>query len=264
MTANIEKALNYTYEQFAKNLELKYPEKRGYLSFSLGKDSVANYFKLKELGFEVELLLFETFPGLEIIEEGIKEAEDQLGKKIHRLVHKSIWGWLNSGLFQDFETFSAIKESDANSYNYSFSEAIEVFHETYGREHLGMTDNYFEAVGTLAMDSIVRWGFFKRIGPIEKKNRKVYPLYSLSKKEVWDLLSKNNYILPRDYELFGVSFDSVQAKFMAPLKEHYPKDFELIKTFMPLVEVDILKQQKYGVIPIVQRQRNSPYKLIKK
>lgn len=53
--------------------------------------------------------------------------------------------------------------------------------------------------------------------------------------------------LPPDYELFGRSFDGLDMRFMKPLREKRPKDFEVVKQWCPFIEADEKRWSHYGL-----------------
>jgi hypothetical protein len=50
--------------------------------------------------------------------------------------------------------------------------------------------------------------------------------------------------LPIDYELFGRSFDGIDYRFAKPLRERLPEDYERIKFWFPLIDVEILSHEE--------------------
>jgi hypothetical protein len=50
--------------------------------------------------------------------------------------------------------------------------------------------------------------------------------------------------LPIDYHLFGRSFDGMDYRFLKPIKDNFPKDFEKILEWFPLADLEIFRAEK--------------------
>ena len=60
-------------------------------------------------------------------------------------------------------------------------------------------------------------------------------------------VKKLDLLLPPDYELFGRSFDGLDMRFMKPLREQRPEDFEVVKKWYPFIEADEKRWAHYGL-----------------
>ena len=47
--------------------------------------------------------------------------------------------------------------------------------------------------------------------------------------------------LSKQYTIWGKSFDGLDYRFIEPLKRLYPGDYELLKSYFPLIEADLLR-----------------------
>ena len=70
-------------------------------------------------------------------------------------------------------------------------------------------------------------------------SRKVSPIYDWLEGSVFDYIDHHGIDLPIDYELFGRSFDGMDARFVVPIKENLPIDYEQIKKWFPLIELEV-------------------------
>jgi hypothetical protein len=80
-----------------------------------------------------------------------------------------------------------------------------------------------------------------RSGPINLKRRYFYPIWDVNMATLLGMLGKAKIKLAIDYRLFGRSFDGMDYRFMKPVKDNYPADWELIKEWFPFVEMEILR-----------------------
>ena len=49
--------------------------------------------------------------------------------------------------------------------------------------------------------------------------------------------------LPIDYRYFSASFDGLYVKFMLPIKRYFPRDWQRICEFFPLIELEVLRYE---------------------
>ncbi len=54
------------------------------------------------------------------------------------------------------------------------------------------------------------------------------------------VIERHGIKLPVDYEMFGRSFDGIDWRFVEPLRKHLPEDYERLRFWFPLVEMDFL------------------------
>jgi len=79
----------------------------------------------------------------------------------------------------------------------------------------------------------------KERGAVNVTKREFYPIWDLTKRRQMIELKRAGVQLPVDYRLFGRSFDGIYQRFCAPIKRYFPRDYERIKLFFPLVEADV-------------------------
>jgi hypothetical protein len=104
------------------------------------------------------------------------------------------------------------------------------------RKDLKLPKKTWCADGVRAADSIQRRGAFVRYGYFRK--RKVSVIGDWLKGETLDYIADHDIDLPIDYEWFGRSFDGLDKRFTEVLKKNDPDDFEVLKAWFPLLEVD--------------------------
>ena len=75
------------------------------------------------------------------------------------------------------------------------------------------------------------------------KTHKVSPIYDWLQGSVYDYIKMHDIDLPIDYELFDRSFDGLDYRFIKPIKEKLPDDYEQIKQWFPLIDLEILRNE---------------------
>ncbi|WP_250504853.1 hypothetical protein [Bowdeniella massiliensis] len=206
------------------------------VSFSLGKDAIATELALREAGVETQLVFLYLIPGLQFVEDGRKRLEDQLGKEIKQYPHPSLWRWLNNFVFQPPERLAIIEAAQMPTPTYQQMWKLI-------KKDLGVPAKTWVADGVRAADSIVRRASFSRHGAMKVDSRKVSPIADWLKAEVMGIIERHQVDLPIDYEWFKRSFDGIDYRFLAPLKEHAPADYQRVLDWFPLAELEIMRHE---------------------
>lgn len=210
------------------------------VAFSGGKDAIATELALRDAGVEtilVHLYLVPTGPdgvGLQFVDDGMAKLEEQLGKPIHHYPHSSVYRLLNALVFQPPERCAIIEAAQLPEPTYEQLWSLI-------RQDLDLPADTWVADGVRAADSIVRRASLSRHGVMKPSNLKVSPIADWLKREVMDCISSHGVDLPIDYEWFGRSFDGIDYRFLAPIAEHSPEDFQRILAWYPLAELELIR-----------------------
>lgn len=209
------------------------------LSFSCGKDSIACWLALQERNIDVVPVYMYCPPGMPFVEKEIEYFENFFDCKIHQYPHKSLFEKLGSALMQPPQRVPVIVAMgfDAPTYG-ELWQKIKV--------DLELPQDTWICDGVRASDSIVRRASFVKHGVMKKHLTKCSPIADFLKAEVMDIIERHGCELPIDYKWFGRSFDGLDYRFIKPLKENSPKDFEYLKQWFPLIEADIVRHEAYG------------------
>ena len=119
-------------------------------------------------------------------------------------------------------------------------------------QHLKLPATTFTALGVRAADSIFRRTMFTRSGAINHKALKFYPVWDWTKEAVRVEIFKAKLKLPIDYWLFGRSFDGLDYRFIAPVKRHYPEDYERLREYFPMVDAELKRAEFAGMTDHLQ------------
>lgn len=199
------------------------------LSFSCGKDSIAAWLRLREYGFRVIPYQLLLVPGLEFVETGIRYFEDWFQTPILRLTHPSFVRWLRRYTFQPPDRTAELWDLDLPPLKYADVE--DHLHREYGRE-LPI------AVGTRSADSPMRRTSIKVHGSVNPYRATFLPIYDWSTKATYAKIAEAGIKLPVDYEMFGRSFDGLDLRFLAPIRQRFPRDYATILEWFPLAALE--------------------------
>ena len=219
--------------------QLKSENRPVLLSFSCGKDSIGCWLALKEHDIEVVPIYMYCPPDMPFINKEIEYFENFFDCKIHQYPHKSLFEKLATGLFQNPQRIPLVCGFgfDMPSYQDLWSKI---------KDDLELSQDTWICDGVRASDSIVRRASFTKHGVMKKHLTKCSPIADYLKNEVMGIIEKHGCELPVDYEWFGRSFDGLDYRFIKPLKDNSPEDFEHLKKWFPLIEADIVRHEAYG------------------
>lgn len=204
------------------------------LAFSCGKDSIATWLALEDAGVQVVPCYMYYVPGLRFVDEEIDYFEQHFGQRIHRYPHPSLYRWINNAVYQAPERLRVIEAANLPTPDYD--QMWDLI-----REDLKLPKQTWCADGVRAADSIQRRGAFVRYGYWRKSKKKVSPIGDWLKGETLDRISQAGIKLPVDYEWFGRSFDGIDRRFTEILRDKDPQDYEVLKSWFPLLEGDIIR-----------------------
>lgn len=219
--------------------KLKAEGKPVLLAFSCGKDSLAAWIALKNDGIPVVPAYMYYVPGMQFIEDQIARYEDHFQTEIRQYPHPMLFKWLEHALYQAPERLATI--ASANMPSPSYPEVWDMIAADFGLE------DSWRADGVRASDSIVRRASFVKHGVMKPMNKKVSPIADWLKGEVMEAIEADRAPLSEDYAVFGRSFDGCDYRFTGPLKEHYPKDYELLQSWFPMLDVDHMRWERGAV-----------------
>ena len=205
------------------------------LSFSCGKDSLAAWVAMERHGIEVVPVYLWLVPHLSFVEESLAYYERAFGARIRRYPHPSFYRWLNNAVYQAPERLRVIEAARLPTPDYDEEFAL-IF------DDVGLPRDTWRADGVRAADSLQRRAALTRHGVMRWTVRKVSPIADWLKGEVMDAIRGRGLRLPVDYEMFGRSFDGIDRRFMEPMRERYPEDWERVREWFPLLVADSIRK----------------------
>lgn len=206
----------------------------GIVSFSTGKDSLASAIQMARYFDRLEYVFLYMVPGLQFQEQMLARYEDLIGKRIVRMPNPSIYKQLEANMYQPPHHLDVIY--DMNLYQASYDEIFEA-----AKLDLGLPLDTWVGVGNRMADSIMRRTSIVRYGAANSKRLQFFPVFDWSTRQVIDSINDAGWKLPVDYRIWGRSFDGFDYRFLKPLKDHFPEDYQRVREFFPLVDLELLR-----------------------
>lgn len=215
------------------------------LSFSCGKDAISAFLRILESGkFEKQILFyFYLIPGLSWVDEYIEYFENRFGVKIHQFPNPNFYKMMKNYVFQPPERTEGIKKLQSSGdgfIDFKFKHLSEL---TIKFE--GLSESTLTAMGITCYDSPLRRTAIKKYGEYNLNSRKWYPVHDFKLSDIREIIKRHGLKLPDDYDLFGLSFDGLDYRFVKPIKEKRPEDYKRIKEYFPLIDLQIARQERY-------------------
>jgi hypothetical protein len=206
------------------------------LSFSRGKDSLACWVALLDAGFTVIPYHMMIVPGLEFVEDSLKYYEDFFGAHIYRCIHPNFYHWLRTLSQQTPASAKAIRELGLPRFKYTdIQKGV--------ARTAGLALDTWTAVGTRTADSVMRKMHLERNGGLDHKRRTFSAIASWNKDNIIAALKKHGVKLPIDYALFGRSFDGIDHRFLHPIRQYLPDDYNRILEWFPLAHLEFVRAE---------------------
>jgi hypothetical protein len=202
--------------------------------FSCGKDSIALWLKLRS-HFKIIPIYMWLVPDLEFVEDSIVYYEEWFDTPIVRVPHPSFYRMLGNMVYQPPERVSTLLSVEFPNFTYDHL-------STFIGQDAGLED-IWTATGIRAADSPNRRSSINQHGPINWTRNYFYPVWDMRIAELEQLLIDEGVALPVDYELFGRSFDGIDHRFCHLIKERFPADYEIIKFWVPFVELELMRYE---------------------
>lgn len=207
------------------------------LGFSTGKDSLACALLLKELGVKFIPFFFYHIPDLHFVNQNLKKYEDFFKMEIIQLPHPMLYDYLRH---QDFMPPKMIEElADYEFPVLSFEDMISAW-----LEDNNIDKDPYDIVGMRADESFNRRMIFRKQGFYNHEKKKVYPISLWRKKDVMTYITASGTSVTEDYKIWNRSFDGLKYQFLFGVKQHYPDDFQTIKEYFPLIELELFRYEQ--------------------
>lgn len=217
----------------------KNPSETVMISFSRGKDAWAVWCALQD---KIDFQPFHYYcgpPGLEFIEEYLAYAEKKMGKRIINLPAPAMYTMLSAQGTVAQPPHRVLPLTLLDLPVFSFEDV-----QNAAIQQAGLPEGTYTALGVRAADSARRALFFKTHGPISENRLKFYPVWDWNKEKLMNELKRHDVQLPIDYKLFGRSFDGLYYMYLKKIQECYPRDYQKILDYFPLIDMEIYRYEK--------------------
>jgi phosphoadenosine phosphosulfate reductase len=199
------------------------------VAISGGRDSLACVEVCHQHGFKLSGYFLFTVPGLEFEEEILRYCERRYKISIHRLPHWDLgdqfqW-WVYRKPAQDDEVLTLVLRDVEN-------------------EARRLTGMQWIAGGQKKCDALERRAMLAKCEGIKLRRRNFYPLADWHHRHVSNYLKMRNVPMSHQSEVFGRSWGgSLAWPDLAKIKQHWPKDFQKIKTYFPFIEAAEVRER---------------------
>ena len=205
------------------------------LQFSGGKDSIATWLQVRD-HFNVIPYFMYWVPGAKKFEESLPYYEEYFGQRIMRLPHPYFWEKIRNDVFQPPDQVAVTRSF--NIPRFSFSEIEDILAEQRG------LDPYISAVGMRAADNLDRRNMIKQKGAVGLKKRKYfYPIWDWKLADIVNCLIEHDIKVPHEYALWGRTPVSYTYRYIKILSDRYPEDYETLKTWLPLIDLELFRYE---------------------
>ena len=215
------------------------------LAFSTGKDSIAAWLQMRKYFKRIVPYYCYFVPGLEFVENSLKYYEDFFGCHIYRLPHRSLFRFLRGLVHQPPRRVSVIERANLPS-------ETEYDDDTIGeiiRNCAGLPDAAYVGTGVRMADSPYRRIGIKTHGAINHNAKRFYPVYDWVKEDLMREFKSSGVKMPVDYKMFGRTFDGLDYRFLKPLREWFPDDYQRVLDWYPFAELEIARWEGLDKLP---------------
>ncbi|WP_433863175.1 hypothetical protein [Sphingobacterium thalpophilum] len=208
------------------------------VSFSMGKDSIAAYIQMKKYFDRIYPVFYYMVPDLEFQNKSLEYYENEVFKeRILRFPSPALYRQLAYFMYQHPNAVDFIHEKDIYIPHYD-----EVF--AAAKMDLDLDIGTYTGVGVRMNDSLNRRFSIKKYGAVNEKRSQFYPVFDWSNDKLITEIRASGIKLPIDYRIWGRTFDGFHYKFLKPLKDHFPNDYEKCKTLYPFLDLELIRHEQ--------------------
>lgn len=209
------------------------------IGFSTGKDSVVGLDMLIKAGIKPYPIFFYQVPNLEFIENNLKMYEDYFKVKIARMPHPILYDHFRHQDWQPYQETITIGQFNFPKLTFEYVNKVWL-------RNNNITDVEYDCNCMKMADSLNRRLILSKKPDIDNDKKIIYLTKYFTKTEIFEYIKKNNIPLTKDYEIFGISWDGLSYHFSCGVKKYYPKDYEKIKEYFPLIDAEILRYKLFN------------------
>ena len=207
------------------------------LSFSAGKDSIAAWLALRDDGrFTVIPYYLDWIPGLSWVDDMIAYYENYFGCHIYRMPHPYLYEQLDRCAFQPPHRVAKI-----NAWNpprFTFADVDNLVARAAG------LSSPFVSIGMRAADNLERRRMILQQGSLGiKRRRYFYPVWDWKIQDVIDCIMRHKVKISPEYAIWGRTPVSFNYDYMAPLRDNYPDDWERLRQWFPLIDLQCYRYE---------------------
>ncbi len=111
------------------------------------------------------------------------------------------------------------------------------------KEECGVPLDTWTATGVRVADNPLRQIAVKQAGAYNSDLRTFMTVYDWKKARVLEEITTAGVGLPVDYAVWGRSFDGLDWRFLQPLRDKFPADYEKVRALFPLVDLEFYRKE---------------------
>jgi len=207
------------------------------ISFSRGKDAIAALLALRESGHAVACFHLELPPGLDFVRESCERLERALDiPPILLLPHPALYAHVRAHVFHPPWFLDTAEASMIWPLRWTYDHCREM-----ARAHFHVPPDRWIATGVRSADSPNRRAAFLKTGGTHDRHRQAHPIWDWTVDDVERIIRRHGVKLPIDYRIWGRTFDGIDARFTEPLRRHFPRDFDRLVDWYPMLDLDLFR-----------------------
>ena len=199
------------------------------LAFSRGKDSIGTWIQVRR--FFTRIIPFHCWlvPDMEFEEKSLAYYRQVLGCDILSVPHPAVSRFLANQVFTDPRDCGRFDDLTQHTYQDVYAHVAKA---------AGVSPLTLCAVGVRSADSIHRRKAIMRTGGINDGKGEFYPCHDWNADRLDSEIRDAGIKLPVDYNLWGRSFDGLDARFTIGLRREFPNDYAKLRALYPLAYAD--------------------------
>jgi hypothetical protein len=206
------------------------------LAFSTGKDAIASWVELRKYFHTIVPVYYYMIPKLSFIEKTLSYYEDFFQTTVIRLPNPNLYRMLNAGTFQTMTSWKTI-------HSFQFPKVLREQLCEYVKEDFGIDKGAYTAIGNRMYDNMMRYRAITKYGPVNDKIKTFFPIYDYKIADVVKSIKEAGVKLPVDYRIWGKTFDGLDYRFIRPVRDLYPDDYEKIRELFPFIDLEIMRYE---------------------
>ena len=105
------------------------------------------------------------------------------------------------------------------------------------------TGIHWIAAGERVSDSLVRRAMIKHNGTVDTVRGRFYPVANWNKADILRYIKVHKLRIGKDSRAMGYSFPGIEQEAVTELKRHFPRDYERIESWFPLLGAAVFRQE---------------------
>ena len=225
------------YKEIIKHVKKNTYKNNVLLSFSGGKDAWCTWITTKD-HFELTPFYYYIIPGVEFIEEHLRNCEKIIGKRIRQYPHPMTYNMFYNCVFQPPGRKWIIECTDIPDFDKDvLNRSVEI--------DAGFPDfSCYTALGLRAADSIMRGTAFKNYGAVNVAKKTFSPAWDWKKDKLVSEIKRHNLPLSKEYKFFGRTMDGPVLLYSYQLKKHFPSEYKRLLEYFPFLESEIFRYER--------------------